>query len=344
MEEEAVEYVVERATPFLDRALTRYVPRAYAAAASALGYNIARDQMTTRAPRFVTPPRRTGASRRRIGSTPRSIRSLRGPPTMAPTHTVTARGTMTRTRPSAYRNQLGRRVGAYKTRRTLWTGGKTDLQDKATYWSRLVSIQAPNTGGGETENTINRRTGELCKVVGVKLRYWFKIKDSVTSLNRPVQIRWAIINPKTQDGTSLTSLREPSDFFINVDPTNNMSQTFPATGTCFQYMNRKINREAYGVVKEGTFVMNLDPAGTSTARPGTSMKKLSVYIPIHRQLKWQGTISGSAFSFPEQNLYFVWWFVQMGDTGTARLYTTATTPVEESHEKLVYFQNSAMFR
>ncbi|AKV62277.1 putative capsid protein [Hermit crab associated circular virus] len=282
--------------------------------------------------KFLTPPRPSSKRLRAV-----SPKMQTGTP--EPAHTIMPRGISTHMRKSAYHRNLGRRVGKYSTRRTLYTGFKNDLVSKKTYWSRLIRI--PHYGAGQEEH-IKYRRGAYCNVRGVKINYWFSM-DANTQY--PVQVRWAIINPKVNEGTDLTLVTNPENFFISKDPTTEQSENFPTTGNYFKYMNRKINRELYGVLKEGTFTMSIDPAAAVpnpgvVYRPGSAVKKIALYVPVNRQMKWNNVVAGDANGYPEQNLYFVWWYDTAANDNTN---PSASPLVQEFHEKTIYFKNSQMF-
>lgn len=302
---------------------------------TALGITDLAYQGTSRMSNQITP-----AKRLRSGRTYSPSATMMPASTMAPTA-----GLHTSTRRSAYRRNLGRKPGKYATRRTSLAAVLiNNVEDKRTYFSRLINVQ-----WSANADEINRRRGAIANVHGVKLRYWFKLKNSAAQIESPIQVRWAIVNPKNNSGADLSGTVAPVDFFIQKDPVNEQAGNFPTTGFSFDYHNRKINRNEWGVVKEGTFILGAAPsiqaaAGAPAVLAPTSYKNLSIYIPIKRQMKWNNVLAGSANGYPEENLYFVYWFTRLGDNIAGKQYTAATTPLVQQHEFITYFSNAQMFK
>lgn len=238
-------------------------------------------------------------------------------------------------RRTVFRTNLGRKAGKYSTRRVATQGDKNNLGDKRTHWARLIEI--PHG----TEDSINRRKAALVHLKGIKLRAYFRLKNEGEGqplYNLPLQVRWAIINPKENLGADLTSTQLPTDFFINENPSLEMAKSFPATGKCWDYFNRKINRAKYGVLKEGQFILRNDVGSNGTRLAAKALHQLSIWIPINRQMKW----ANDATSFPEQNVYFCWWYAQQGDNTDLQKFATGLA-IDEHHERINYFTNSRMF-
>lgn len=243
--------------------------------------------------------------------------------------------------PSRFRSTLGRRPGKFGSRKhSVNNGTYAPFLDKALNSFRLVEINH-----GTDESQISQRRGDLVNVKGVKLRMWFRFQSDVgldAKFTWPYQIRWAIVNPKNNNGGTFVP---SSDFFIANNPTTKVSRDFPGTGNWFDYMTEKINREEYGVLQQGSFIMAKDTtqtvSGTVTYKSDRQgWKLLDIWVPINKQMKFNSTTS----AFPDVNLYFVWWFDIMGYDGTAQVFTTlAGSPLEQFHMKKIYFSNSAMY-
>ena len=280
--------------------------------------------------------------------------------TKAPTIMVTRPGLRTRTRATRYRSQLGRRVGKYSTRKTntqvswalidsLGTKVYADVADKKFASARLINIPF-----NSNEENINTRKGNIVNVRGVKIRLWWQLNVDIfgNNLTTPLQVRWCILNPKKNTGVQNLDL---DDFFIDTDPTDNITAPFLDGGNAdsFYYMNRKINREQFGVVKQGTFVLNNNRNGGYTNNSvhvqlsPSAYKKVSCYIPINRQM----VFATNGAVHPEQNLYFCWWYCRLGDPALAQAFvegtpepqTDGTVPLQCRMEKITYFRNSQMF-
>lgn len=248
-----------------------------------------------------------------------------------------ATGRRTRARKSAYRPNLGEGLGAHPSRKYLHTIAWATKSDKTLYHQRLVKVP-----WSADEEALNRRSGRYCDVVGVKLRYWFAIRNEVETsalLDHPIQVRWAIINPKTNTGT-IADISPGSDFFMSDSPTADLGMDFPTTGNCFKYQNRRINTRKYGVVQQGTFVLQLNTASNNTRTNKTSKKLISTWVPIRRQMKW-GTQNNATDeeSYPNANLHFVYWFTGLGDSTSPGLMPDALGVWGET---LAYFRNASI--
>lgn len=109
-------------------------------------------------------------------------------------------------------------------------------------------------------------------------------------------------------------------------------------------MNRKINRELYGVLKEGQFVLQNSPGGNAASASNvvvrnTGNRGLNIYIPIKRQMIFENTTSTT----PTENIYFCYWYCKLGDLDSAKAFSTGAKPIYQFHETITYFRNSAMF-
>jgi len=242
---------------------------------------------------------------------------------------------------SQYQTQLGRRTGKYTTRRHQAGATITNLPDKSKNSIRL--IQVPYNAD---KTVINTRKTNLTQIKNYKFRAWFQFPSKVTTTDaryqRPLQVRWAVLNPKDNDGNAGVS---DVDFFISANPISTQSSNFPTSNRSFQYMSRKINREAFGVLKEGSFILQNDNEnGNDTANrlslPTSAYKFINLYVPVKKQMKF---ISDAA-THPEQNLYFVYWYTVLEDPDAATNFTTTANPLMCSYKHTTYFTNSQMFR
>lgn len=245
---------------------------------------------------------------------------------------------------SKFRSNLGRRPGKYASRRRTAQGSELQLDDKTLKTFKLIDIPF-----NASDAIINTRKSNLVKVTGVKLRIQFGLQsrpfDNATT-GTPIIVRWAIINPKENTGDSTFNSNK---FFITKNPVDNMAQDFPdGVGSQFVYLNRKINREQFGVLREGQMTLVYSDGGARGIGTASGAKYipskhsfncLNIYLPINRQMRFENDLVTN----PTENLYFCYWFVGMGDEQTNRLYTIENTPLKEFHESTTYFRNSAMY-
>lgn len=188
---------------------------------------------------------------------------------------------------------------------------------------------------------MNSRQGRLANVRGVKFRCWFQLKnqaESSTKVDSPIMVRWCILNPK--ENTGVTGDVGPTNFFISVDPDQEEATDFPGTGTSFSYMNRQINRRQYGVMQQGKFVLHQDPASNNSRLGMGAKKNINLWLPIKRQMKWPNNTTEE----PNTNIYFCYWYCQMGDNTASRKFPTSNdAPLEMNFEAVTYFKDSPGF-
>lgn len=244
----------------------------------------------------------------------------------------------TKFRRTRYRAELGQRLGYHPSKRTSFNNSISTAKDKELHTLKLVRVP-----WSDSDEVMNRRSGRLVDVVGVKFRAWFNLKENLVESSgiwdNPIQIRWAIINPRDNTGAD-TDITNGTNFFVSNDPASDDTTDFPKTptfGNCFKYMNRTINTRRYGVLQQGTFIISNDPAANNTRVNMRSKKFLTFYVPIKTQMKWPGTSTGG--DYPNANVHFVYWYVAMGDKDTAQKFDTSQ-PFDFHYEKNIYFRNA----
>lgn len=284
-----------------------------------------------RAVRRASTKRRLGRGRKRRGTYRRRVRRVRARRAMG----TNGPAFRSRFKFSRYKAELGQRLGYNPSKRTAYDGASATSVDKTLYTKKLVRV-----GWSDSDEVMNKRSGRLVDVVGVKFRAWFSLKENLVESSgiwdNPIQVRWAIINPRENTGAD-ADITAGTNFFNSVDPGADDSVDFPATGNAFKYMNRKINTRRYGVLQEGTFIISNDPAANNTRVNMGAKKFLSFYVPIRTQMKWPGTSTGG--DYPNANLHFVYWYVALGDKDTAQKFA-ASQPFDFHYEKINYFRNA----
>lgn len=262
----------------------------------------------------------------------------------------------TATSPSLYRSQLGRKLGKYSTRRITHKVGGTEVKDRVLSIHRLINVP-----WSADEAVVNRRRSNLVNVKGVRFRAQFAhlagdyVGTPLDSTERgrivPIEFRWAVINPKQNDGAFKGENSFDSEWWISRDPTEQMSENFNLVGDYHTYQNNQINREKYGVVKEGRFMltpMMAEQESTAGLANTKSMQAhVEFYLPINKQMKFQNNNLDTASAFPETNLYFVFWYTAMNDMGVSQVFdggVSKSVPFKFKWEATTYFQNSAMYR
>lgn len=266
--------------------------------------------------------------------------------------------TATPTRKSQYRNQLGRPIGTFGTRRTSREVEGVEFTDRAQSTHRLIYIP-----WSEDETQINKRRSNLVNVTGVRFRMqmihkmgagaYGLLNEAYESDERgrviPCEFRWAIINPKQNTGAAINNFNE--EFFITRNPTEQMSSNFTVNANYFTYHRQVINKEKYGVVKEGRFMLSPmmqqqeNPAGVANTK--SACAQLDIFIPLKKQMKFDLNDETGEAPFPENNLYFVMWYTGMNDLGTVKLFDgddQKDIPFIWKWETTTYFRNAAMYR
>lgn len=265
----------------------------------------------------------------------------RTPSTFAPSSAYTPRilGPMrqsatTRTRRSRYRHNIGERPRYQCLKHSFKTTQSAADQDKTRYKIRLIKIP-----WSDADEVFNRRKGRLVNVRGIRFQWICKWKDGQAT-NEPIQVRWAVLNPKQNSG-------DPNDidttnWWRSLDPGNEYAEDYTTSADHFDLSTRAINRKKYGVLKEGTFT--LGPAETNANDGRTQAKQqrmVQFYLPINQQVKWGANDATEAASFPNANIHFVYWYWKRGTLELTQSFTSeANTPIETRAQITNFFRNA----
>lgn len=261
----------------------------------------------------------------------------------------TKAGTSTRTSASRYRSQLGRYPGKFSTRRhTSFPALNSQITACEMHGFRLI-----NCPWSDNDVLINRRQSNLVNVRGVRLRVQFALNNSLAESEAgtqlPIEVRWAIINPKQNTGAAFDRTVFNDEFLISRNPGEQMALDFP-TGANKNYwtlMYDAINKEKYGVVKEGRFMLTPNfYANNGFSNVNSANKLMQIYIPIKRQMKWENNNEDAGSEYPEANLYFVYWYTSSNNITSTNPFdgtTGKTPPLAMRHEMTLYFKNSRMY-
>jgi len=233
-------------------------------------------------------------------------------------------------RASKYRANLGEKK-RHIVRKHLVKISQTLEEDKT--MGVVRSIYVPYNAN---EKVINCRNDNLINVSGVRIRRTFWFHDVDESLKKmAIRVRWALINPKTNDGAATFDI---SQFFRARNPVDSPYVPFTTgNGDAYDYQSSKINSEEFGVLKEGSFELRTDPAGMRYDR--SAIKLLDVWVPIKRQLEF----TDNTTEWPEENIYFVYWYTALNDAGTDKGFTGLGAALASYGENITYFTNSRLF-
>lgn len=94
------------------------------------------------------------------------------------------------------------------------------------------------------------------------------------------------------------------------------------------------------MLKEGSF--ELTAQQTAFRYNGQATKMIDVRVPLRRQLEF-GTNAGADAPFPEENLYFVWWYCATIDEQTGKQFAGASARLNCFGENQVFFTNSRLY-
>lgn len=232
-----------------------------------------------------------------------------------------------------FRSQLGsRKKSSVRKIISDWTFGYADDKTLSVYRAIRVPYNA-------SEKVINARNDLLINLKGVKVSAWFQLNTGIANTNGllayPVTVRWALVNPKENNGGGIL---DTSQFVVERDPTTKSTGPFPTTGTSFDYTEMRINREEFGVLKEGSFQL-IQNSNDNTRMGDNAMKRVDVWVPINRQFEFLDNTT----TYPEENLYWVWWYCQSADSGTVKKFTGANALVGMWGEHTAYFTNSRLY-
>lgn len=205
--------------------------------------------------------------------------------------------------------------------------------DKELQVYRLIEIPY----NADAEKLLNNRRAKIVNVSGVKIHHVFELD---TTILEPVTVRCAVLIPRNNNG--LTADISTSDFWTSRNPSDIVTEPFTATDNSIVYQKNQISPKHYRVLfqKQFTLFPNKDaPNNNTTGR--WDKKVFSHYVRVKRQITWSAN-SGAGSEFPTQNVFFVWWYCNYGDT-TVTIQHPTTPAVKETHQKTIYFRTSKAF-
>lgn len=256
---------------------------------------------------------------------------------------------------SRYHHNLGTNPFSKTTKRHGVKSVTNMSTDKKLYVHRLISTLLPSVN--ESDNP-GRRKGPEVHVRGVRYDAWFDLLPNYL-LTRPLDVRWAVINPRENNG-QVGSVDSGNDFFASVGYSNegDNDTDFPDSGDWFDYMSQGINRRDFGVLKEGRFTIDANQAlNTSSSipfptgadpnadraervQPANMQKYISFYLPIQKRMKF----SNDSLTHPDTNLFFVFWFVQRAEQLSAQRFDLTNCPLRHRYRHITYFSDLTPYK
>lgn len=235
---------------------------------------------------------------------------------------------------SRYHNTLGTR---YKRRCKKYVKEATEksgnTNDKTLIVTPLVDVAY-----SADDHSDNTRNTYQAYVKGVKIKACFKIRPGQSTLTDPLTIRWAVLVPETNTGS--TSDIAAADFFMTHETTTDEFADFPATGNYLEYHGRRINTSKYGIMNSGTFTLGPSSSGSDTYRHSGQTKLMNIWVPLKKVFQWNNLTVGTAGEDPTSNLHFVWWYTERGDLETDKQHQTASAgPIAYNIHKTTFFKN-----
>lgn len=198
------------------------------------------------------------------------------------------------------------------------------------------------------DSNMTAREHKNVSVIGCTFDWFVTIKASF-DFDKPLIIRWAVINPKENDGNDLPTL--PNDFFVSDSPEFDRYDDFPTENatppadnhaTFHNLMERRINQDDYGVIQEGKFMLEPNEADDVNRKVKLKQQKhLKLWIPIKRDVLFPSNASTEGAAWPEQNIQFVWWWCYRGDNNSGREAADVNgVPFEHWHKTSTYFRRA----
>ncbi|QUS52595.1 capsid protein [Mute swan feces associated circular virus 4] len=241
--------------------------------------------------------------------------------------------------PTRFRNNIGDRKKTH-VRRSLRTGPVFPISDKQLYIERLIAVPY-----NSNEKIIGTRNDLLLNMRGVRMKMWFSLKNLAgiadAKYQQPVTIRWAVVNPKNNDGTGVPPGIGTDIFHARSPDVRPYVDFFNGTQNSFYYLSSKINRNDLGVLKEGKFELQM---GTDQIRnTGRTQKLVDVWVPLRRQLEWETNDTSAAAAFPKENLYFIWWMCKTRDPTALPSLSGPNQLVDTWAEYSTYYTNASLY-
>lgn len=218
----------------------------------------------------------------------------------------------------AKRWALGRYNKAYaRCYHSRYTSG--NVTDKTVYQTPLIKVGY--NANAEDPNDKTHRSGRYVDVRGVRLDMFFQRKFGVDGANQsPIMLRWVIVMPHTNDGSTNISTNLLIDDVVDHDDD---TEIVPGTTQDFwTLMQNPINTADYKIVKEGRFKINpIRSLNSNVALPSDTLeirneRHMHLWLPIRRVMEWPNVTAGATGEQPNRNLYFCYWFCETGATTT----------------------------
>lgn len=278
------------------------------------------------------------------------LRKRKGPRTRSQSRNKMARGSRTPITPNThagpmdtsgtvyrgkYHTALGKKPSVTCRRfenKETFLGDDSDplykIRDKTLNVHRLIQI--PFDANDTTQNTRNSREAY---VKGVLLRLMIRPTKTYAPFNKPITIRWCVIQPETNTGN--ISDISTTNFWRDEDTLDRIYKDFSSVADYNDLICGKINTEKYGVKKHG--VLTISPS-TGNYLMWDQIKFIKFWLPINKVVEWADNIN----DYPSANVYLCWWFCDRGDYNTAQQYDVSGTniaPLTFQIHAVNYFKN-----
>lgn len=167
-----------------------------------------------------------------------------------------------------------------------------------------------STPAGQFRLNINSRDRGMAFISGIRYKQVWVNKRTEPSL-----VRWAIISPKNNTVTSLTS-----GFFRAYE--DSRDSDFSSVRTTLEKQTLPINRDKYRVFYEGKLYLGAGPgAGTIVDRERSNMNGIDRWFPINRQVRFNDDSNQDC----EDKIFIVWWVTNYIGSSTVALTNTLDT-------------------
>ena len=196
------------------------------------------------------------------------------------------------------RKKFGDPIGSSTTKNFETVSNQEDEESRSLYVHSLAILPRNTTG-----NDVNLRERNRVNIRGFKIYLQFLNKEA----NRSFSLNVAVVSPKYD--TLAQSSFPPIAFFRDAT-TNSLERDFTTANSNLIFSKFGINSDLYNVFKHKRYILG-NTVGDVTGpnqQTGRSFKTIKWYVPIKRQLRFDGDTGIDRID----DCYLVYWFDEIG--------------------------------